>query len=81
MARFGGDEFVVLLERVSGPAEIHPVVARINAAFRQPIELPQGQVTLSVSIGVAEAQRHATEAEALLDAADRAMYAAKRAAS
>jgi len=78
IARFGGDEFLVLLERVSDPGVIEPVVRRIQAAFERPISLPQGEVTLSVSVGAARAGEAAHSAEALIDAADRAMYAAKR---
>jgi diguanylate cyclase (GGDEF)-like protein len=80
VARFGGDEFLVLLERVSDRAIIERVVQRIQAAFDRPIVLPQGEVTLSVSVGAAQAgDAESTTAEALIDAADRAMYAAKRA--
>lgn len=79
IARFGGDEFLVVLERVSDPAVIEPVVRRIQTAFRQPIELPQGEVSLSVSVGAARAGEQGRTAEALIDAADRAMYASKRA--
>jgi diguanylate cyclase (GGDEF)-like protein len=79
IARFGGDEFLVLLERVNDPSIIEPVVQRIQAAFERPISLPQGEVTLSVSVGAARAGEAAHTAEALIDAADRAMYAVKRA--
>jgi len=81
VARYGGDEFVVLLEHVSGRGEIQPVVDRIGAAFDRPVELPQGSVRLTVSVGVAKAEPHGQTADQLLDAADRAMYAAKRAAT
>jgi len=78
IARFGGDEFLVLLERVSDPSMIEPVVRRIQAAFDQPIALPHGEVTLGVSVGAAQADASGGSAEALIDAADRAMYTAKR---
>jgi diguanylate cyclase (GGDEF)-like protein len=79
VARFGGDEFVVLLQRVRGRDEIEPVVRRIDAAFQEPIPLPHGEVTLTVSVGAAEALAEGESAEQLINAADRAMYAAKRA--
>jgi diguanylate cyclase (GGDEF)-like protein len=79
VARFGGDEFVVLLERVRGPEEIELVAERIRAAFERPIALPQGEVKLAVSVGAAEAGPHDRSVEELIHAADRAMYAAKRA--
>jgi len=79
VARFGGDEFLVLLERVGDCEDFAPLVRRIQAAFARPIFLPQGEVTLSVSIGAARAGHDGNTPEALIDAADRAMYAAKRA--
>ena len=78
MVRFGGDEFVLLVEGVAGPKEIEPVVRRIQAALANPIALPEGEFTLSVSIGVAQASPDHESPEELLQAADRAMYAAKR---
>jgi diguanylate cyclase (GGDEF)-like protein/PAS domain S-box-containing protein len=78
VARFGGDEFLVLLERIGGRGEIDAVVRRVQAAFARPIVLPQGEVTLGVSVGAARAGEDGNTPEALIDAADRAMYAAKR---
>jgi diguanylate cyclase (GGDEF)-like protein len=78
IARFGGDEFLVVLERVSDTSVIEPVVRRIQTAFERPIALAQGEVTLSVSVGTARTGAAGQTAEALIDAADRAMYAAKR---
>jgi diguanylate cyclase (GGDEF)-like protein len=81
VARFGGDEFVVLLESVRGVDDTDPVAERIRMAFEHPIQLPEGEVTLAVSVGAAVAGPDERSAEALINAADRAMYAAKRAAT
>jgi GGDEF domain-containing protein len=62
-----------------GRSEIDPVIKRIESAFRRPISLPQGEVVLAVSVGVAQAGDDCRSAEELIDAADRAMYVAKRA--
>jgi diguanylate cyclase (GGDEF)-like protein len=78
VVRFGGDEFVVLAENVSGANDVEPIIDRIHAILAQPISVPGSEVTLSVSIGVAEASPHYRSPEELLDAADRAMYATKR---
>jgi diguanylate cyclase (GGDEF)-like protein len=78
VTRYGGDEFVVLLERVSGLAEIEPVLARIRAALSEPLELPEERVVLSLSIGVARSAPHFHTPEEILAEADRQMYAAKR---
>jgi diguanylate cyclase (GGDEF)-like protein len=79
VTRFGGDEFVVLLEHVTGREEMHPVVERIHRALEEPIVLPDGPFTLSLSIGVAQAGPHHGSPEDVLREADREMYAAKRA--
>jgi diguanylate cyclase (GGDEF)-like protein len=79
VTRFGGDEFVVLLEHVAGPDEINPVIDRIHRALAEPIALPEGEFTLSVSIGVAQAAPHHQSADDVLREADQQMYLAKRA--
>jgi diguanylate cyclase (GGDEF)-like protein len=77
VARFGGDEFVVLVGGIGGGA-VRPIIDRIRAAFLRPFALPEGELTLSVSIGVSEPDSECTTADDLLRVADQAMYAAKR---
>ncbi len=75
VARFGGDEFAILLEGV----EPHrcPIVARkVIDTIGQPFALPDGQVSVGVSIGIAVGML-GTRADALLRHADAAMYSAK----
>jgi diguanylate cyclase (GGDEF)-like protein len=78
VVRFGGDEFVVLLERVAGKEEIRSVIERIESAVAQPIAVPDGEVSLSLSVGVAMSSDEYRTPEELLSAADQAMYASKR---
>lgn len=78
IGRFGGDEFVALVTHVAGTWEIQPVIERIHDALAKPIALPVGEVTLSVSVGVAEASAEHRTPEDLLQDADRSMYASKR---
>jgi diguanylate cyclase (GGDEF)-like protein len=78
VVRFGGDEFVVLIERIADWHDIQPVVDRIHAALEEPIALPVGEFRLSVSIGAAEASPQFQSPEEMLAAADRAMYASKQ---
>jgi diguanylate cyclase (GGDEF)-like protein len=78
VARYGGDEFVVLLQGVRRPGQVEQVVSRIAAEIAIPIPLADGVLTVSASIGQAIG-RDAVSAEDLLDEADRAMYQAKRA--
>jgi diguanylate cyclase (GGDEF)-like protein len=79
VTRFGGDEFVILVEHIEGPDEIASVVSRIHDAFAQPIVLPEGKFSLSLSIGATQAGVHHRTADDILAEADREMYAAKRA--
>jgi diguanylate cyclase (GGDEF)-like protein len=81
VTRYGGDEFVVLLERVSGTAAIESVLGRIRAAVFDPIVVPEGRFDLSLSIGVARSAPHLRFPEDVLGEADRQMYAAKRSAA
>jgi diguanylate cyclase (GGDEF)-like protein len=79
LARFGGDEFVVLVDGIgTGGGAVRAVVNRIRAAFRPSFALPARDVQLSVSVGVAEPSITCATAEDLLQVADDAMYAAKR---
>ena len=78
IVRYGGDEFVVILERADELQDVQPVMRRIHAALAQPISLPNGQVRLSASIGFAICAGNFDCAEEVLMAADRDMYASKR---
>lgn len=77
-ARYGGEEFAVILPGAT--AEEAAVIAeRIRASVAtEPLILSGEVVQLSVSIGVAELYSKAKDAAALVDAADKALYAAKR---
>jgi diguanylate cyclase (GGDEF)-like protein len=79
VARFGGDELVVLSEHVAGAPGAALVAERILEALRTPIELDGEQVTLSASVGVCVAPVEGAVREDLLRRADAAMYEAKAA--
>lgn len=79
VARVGGDEFVVLLAPLRSVDDALRVADKIIAAMAQPVALPDGTlVTSSLSVGVAVYPDHADSIESLMQAADRAMYRAKR---
>ncbi|GAB7038035.1 MULTISPECIES: diguanylate cyclase domain-containing protein [Catenuloplanes] len=79
-ARLGGDEFAVLLPRLSTTGDALLVARRIADAFAEPIVLDDGQVLRSHgSIGISIYPADAADASQLLQHADIAMYAAKRA--
>ncbi len=77
LARFGGDEFVALLEDVAGVGVAVAAARRICAALEQPIVLRDGyEVVASVSVGIALSEPGKSADDILRDA-DVAMYDAK----
>jgi diguanylate cyclase (GGDEF)-like protein len=87
VGRFGGEEFVVLLAGVDGQGgdDVLAIAERIRlrvAALRVEIPTPDGPLTvagLTASIGAAVHPGHGDDIGALMQAADTALYAAKRA--
>ena len=78
VARFGGDEFVILLEDVKDRGHAIRVAEKIVAEARHPLLVEGREVVATTSIGVAFGDGRASE-EALLKRADAALYAAKNA--
>jgi diguanylate cyclase (GGDEF)-like protein/PAS domain S-box-containing protein len=77
LARFGGDEFVVLLQDVAGMETAVAAAQRICSAVEQPMVLPEGyELVASVSVGIALTEPGRT-ADDVLRNADVAMYDAK----
>jgi diguanylate cyclase (GGDEF)-like protein len=77
-ARFGGDEFVVLLH-ATNPDAATVVAKRIIDAIGAPIMAGEQEVFVGASIGIAASDWRAVTADELLQNADVAMYCAKRA--
>jgi diguanylate cyclase (GGDEF)-like protein/PAS domain S-box-containing protein len=77
VARFGGDEFVILATDVNDLESAQSVVEKITDAMRNVFVLGEHQFHVSASIGVALFPEHADDAETLLSHADIAMYRAK----
>ncbi|HKH39999.1 MAG TPA: EAL domain-containing protein [Rubrobacter sp.] len=78
LARFGGDEFAVLLEDTAGASEAIRVAQRIAEDLREPFTVDDFQVSLSTSIGITLGTAHANDdPERMLREADSAMYRAK----
>jgi len=78
LARLGGDEFAVLLHDLSGPDGAVEVADRIGAALGDEFVLGDVPLVVEASIGIALFPDHAEDGEGLMQAADMAMYAAKR---
>jgi len=77
LARLAGDEFTMFFPDIPGVDEIGRVARRVVAAVAEPFELSAHSVDIGASIGVALSPDHGTSIEALMRAADIAMYRAK----
>jgi diguanylate cyclase (GGDEF)-like protein len=77
VVRIGGDEFVVILENDVAVVDAGQVAARILAAFKPQFKLLQGAHSIGTSIGISIFPRDGTDAAALLQNADIAMYSVK----
>jgi diguanylate cyclase (GGDEF)-like protein len=76
VARFGGDEFVIVCHDVSDEERAAKIAQRVQAAVAAPLELPGATLVVRASIGVVLG-RPGTTPEDLVQAADSAMYQAK----
>ncbi len=78
-ARFGGDEFVVLLEDISSPDDAIMVAERIALALNAPFPLAGRSVSVTASVGIVIGSDASESPEDILRKADVAMYRAKNA--
>ena len=78
VARLGGDEFVVLLRDVLAPRDAVVVATRMITALAQPFVIEGHDLVVTASIGIAMHPTDGDSVEALVKAADAAMYAAKK---
>lgn len=79
LCRQGGDEFVLLLPQAPDLDSLMSLAERIRAAVSQPYHgiHPTVDLRISVSIGISRWPEHGADADALMLAADRAMYQSK----
>jgi diguanylate cyclase (GGDEF)-like protein/PAS domain S-box-containing protein len=77
VARLAGDEFVVVLEGVHQGDECRFVARKILAAMSRPFDTGTREIAVSASIGIALTMDPSVSADALLQRADAALYAAK----
>jgi diguanylate cyclase len=76
-ARFGGDEFVILCEDISGERQAINIAGRIAAELDAPFVIDGEDVFVRTSVGIALATQAGARPEALIRDADAAMYRAK----
>lgn len=79
VCRFGGDEFVVILNRVITSYEVKQIADKILEQFREPIKIDSSIFYVSTSIGIVITDDVEIKADTLISYADIAMYEAKNA--
>ena len=77
LARFGGDEFAIILSGVRAPDAVEVLCGRLREAVAAPFDLLGSQAVVGVSIGVALAPDHAGDRGELTRRADIALYHSK----
>jgi diguanylate cyclase (GGDEF)-like protein len=78
VARFGGDEFVVMAEGLPSEAAARELGQKLLDTFRAPVMVGGTDCGVSATFGYALAPLDAREAQALVKAADAAMYLGKQ---
>jgi diguanylate cyclase (GGDEF)-like protein len=78
-ARIGGDEFLVVVPEAPSIADLTALAERVVAALCEPMATDGQAVELGATVGVARFPDHGTTPDELVEAADRALYRAKRA--
>jgi diguanylate cyclase (GGDEF)-like protein/PAS domain S-box-containing protein len=79
LARFGGDEFVVLQPVVNAQTDAEDLAGKLVRALHEPIDTGLHRHHVRTSVGIALYPRDGTTSNELLECADRALYRAKRA--
>jgi predicted signal transduction protein with EAL and GGDEF domain len=77
VARFGGDEFVIVVQGLTNPGDLTALADRIVAGLRAPYRIRGEEVVATVSVGIAVASQPDVLPSDMLREADMAMYRAK----
>jgi diguanylate cyclase (GGDEF)-like protein/PAS domain S-box-containing protein/hemerythrin-like metal-binding protein len=78
VARFGGDEFAIVLGNLDEPQQAKSVAEKIVQAFTRGLSLPDGhECHVGASVGISIYPEHGSAMDSLLTAADQAMYRSK----
>jgi diguanylate cyclase (GGDEF)-like protein/PAS domain S-box-containing protein len=77
VARFGGDEFVIVLGEVCGGATLTALMERVTAAIAEPIIWKGALLRIGASVGLARYPEDGLDAHSLLQRADESMYSEK----
>jgi len=77
ISRWGGDEFVVILENLTSASEVALVATNIVEALKEPMDIQSHHLVTTASIGISLYPENATDSQTLIKYADSAMYLAK----
>jgi diguanylate cyclase (GGDEF)-like protein/PAS domain S-box-containing protein len=77
VARFGGDEFVILLEDIESQYQVTQFAEKVLHVFDKKFHVQDNQFNISTSIGISLFPEHGADVEQLVKQADVAMYEAK----
>jgi len=77
ITRFGGDEFIVLLEGIARDVDAAEIAHRIGTALEEPFRIGQRECQVGASVGISLFPRDGADAETLIRNADIAMYTVK----
>ena len=77
VARFGGDEFVILTESCESREGLMRVAEKTIKEVSQPVHVEGREITVHASLGIAIGPADGTDSQTLIQAADKAMYRAK----
>jgi len=77
IARFGGDEFAIIMTQLQQPMDAASLARRIRDSIIKPYQIDGHQIITDISIGVSVAPNDGTEPDRLLKNADLALYGAK----
>jgi len=77
LARWGGDEFVIVLPAVGDPGAVSAFAGKISSLFIEPFFVDGYELSIAASIGISLSPGDGTDANVLIRNADTAMYRAK----
>lgn len=80
VARYGGDEFVIILNRIKDAKEAGKVAASIQERLEKPLVIDGLSLKVGASVGISLYPEHATTSDELIQHADKALYEVKRSA-
>ncbi|WP_088186573.1 EAL domain-containing protein [Desulfosporosinus sp. FKA] len=78
VARMGGDEFTILIDKVTSVDEVEEIAQTIIECFEKPLNIQGREIQVNLSIGIVLYPHNGLSMEVLLEHADAAMYLAKQ---